>query len=239
MRDTGPVKRTRVNDMIRISPIRLIDHNNEQVGVVELHEAKKMADEAGLDLVEISPDVRPPVCKIMDYGKFKYEQSKKEHKSRSSSKQAEMKEVRLGRSIKIDPHDVQIRVDQARKFLMEGHKVQIVQQFRGREMMHQDLGRELVRNVIENLSDIAKVETPPRQAGRRMSFILAPDRPKIEALKRKMDREKAAAAGKPDSQPSADKPEDDSKDDRSRPSSEQQTRKSVLPEVETPAEIER
>ena len=108
--------------MIRITPIRLIGADNSQIGVVETAEAMRMADQAGLDLVEIQPDARPPVCKILDYGKYKYELSKQEKTSRAGSKSAEMKEVRLGRSVKIDVHDVQIRNDQSRRFLMAGHK---------------------------------------------------------------------------------------------------------------------
>lgn len=153
-----------------------------------------MAQEAGLDLVEIQPDVRPPVCKIMDYGKFKFELSKKERTQRSASKQAEMKEVRLGRSQKIDDHDVEIRVDQARRFLMEGHKVQIVQQFRGREIVHKQTAHQRFEDVIKELSDIAKVEVPPRLFGKRVSLILAPDKPKIEAIKRKQEKEQAKPA---------------------------------------------
>jgi len=170
--------------MIRISPIRLIDENDEMVGVVETSDALRQAEEAGLDLVEIAPESRPPVCKIMEYGKFKYEQSKKEQRNRAASKQAEMKEVRLGRSIKIDPHDVQIRVERARRFLLDGHKVLIVQQFRGREMQHRNLGQDLLRGVVEQLSDIGKVETAPRQMGRRVSMIVAPDKNKILVYKR-------------------------------------------------------
>jgi translation initiation factor IF-3 len=183
--------------MIRISPIRVIGPDNEQVGVIETSEALRMADEAGLDLVEISPDTRPPVCKIMDYGKFKFEQSKKQQKSRQSSKSAEMKEVRLGRSVKIDPHDVQIRIDQARRFLMGGHKVLVTQRFRGREITHKELGLDHLREVADQLADIAKVEMSPRWSGKQASIILAPDRPKVEAAKRREDREKAKAAGKP------------------------------------------
>jgi len=175
--------------MIRISPIRLIDENNEQVGVVETTEALRRAQEAGMDLVEVVPDSRPPVCKIMDYGKYKYDLSKKEQKSRASSKSTELKEIRLGRSIKIDPHDVQIRVDQSRRFLMAGHKVQLTQRFRGREMAHKELGLERLRKICIDLSDIAKVEMAPRWMGRQASIVLAPDKPKIEAIKRKLEKE--------------------------------------------------
>ncbi len=184
-----------MNHEIRLTPIRLIDQNNEQIGVVETPQALKMAQEAGLDLVEIQPDVRPPVCKIMDYGKYKFELSKRERSNRAASKQQEMKEVRLGRSLKIDDHDVGIRVDQAREFLMEGHKVQLVQQFRGREMAHKDMGIDRLREICDSLGDIAKVEVPPKTFGKRMSLILAPDKTKIEAIKRKQEKEKAAAGG--------------------------------------------
>lgn len=155
-----------------------------------------MADDVGLDLVEISPDVRPPVCKIMDYGQYKYEQSKKEQQRRAATRQAEMKEVRLGRSAKIDPHDVQIRVAQARKFLMAGHKVQLVQRFRGREMAHKDIGIDRLKEICEELGDIAKVESMPKHMGRQVSLILAPDKAKIEAVKRRQAaaEEKAKAA---------------------------------------------
>ena len=179
--------------MIRISPIRLIGSENEQIGVVETSDALRMAEEQGLDLVEISPDARPPVCKLMDYGKFKYEQSK-EQKTKSKNKAQEIKEVRLGRSIKIDPHDVKIRVDQSRRFLMEGHKVQVILVFRGREMMHRDLGIQRLREVVDALADISKVETPPRAMGRRTMILLAPDKPKIEAIKRREAKEAAAKA---------------------------------------------
>lgn len=172
--------------MIRISPIRLINENDEQMGIIETSEALRMAEESDMDLVEISPEARPPVCKIMDHGKYKYELSKKEQRSRQASKHQEMKEVRLGRSIKIDPHDVMIRVTRARKFILEGHKVLIVQQFRGREMQHRDIGRELINGVIKQLDDIAKVETPPRQAGRRVSLILAPDKNKVLLYKQRL-----------------------------------------------------
>jgi translation initiation factor IF-3 len=183
-----------VNYDIRITPIRLIDQNNEQVGVIETRDALRMAEEAGLDLVEISPDIRPPVCKIMDYGKFKYEQGQKDRATRAAGKTAEMKEVRLGRSAKIDDHDVGIRVDQARRFLMEGHKVQLVQQFRGREMAHKDIGVNRLREICNTLADVSKVEVPPKTLGKKMSLILAPDKVKIEALKRKAEKERAAQA---------------------------------------------
>ncbi|RMH31354.1 MAG: translation initiation factor IF-3 [Planctomycetota bacterium] len=183
----GPVQRTRINHMIRLSPIRLIDQDGEQVGVIDTQEALRMAQNAGLDLVEISPDARPPVCKIMDYGKYKYELSKKEQKGKSTGH--ELKEIRLGRSIKIDPHDVQIRVNQARRFLMAGHKVQITQRFRGREMAHKELGEERLIQVCQDLSDVAKIEIAPRAVGRAITLVLAPDKVKIEQIKAQLAKE--------------------------------------------------
>jgi len=175
--------------MIRISPIRLIGAENEQVGVVETHEAIRMAEEVGLDLVEIVPDSRPPVCKIMDYGKYKYELSKKKQ---PTSKGNELKEIRLGRSIKIDKHDVEIRSAQARRFLMDGHKVQVIQRFKGREFAHKDIGLANLRMFFEALEDIAKVEQPPKPFGRQFTMLLAPDKARVESLKRKLEREQAA-----------------------------------------------
>jgi translation initiation factor IF-3 len=188
-----------VNHEIRLSPIRLINENNEQVGVVETPDAMRMAEEAGLDLVEIQANVRPPLCKIMDYGKYKYELSKKTKGQKNKAQ--ELKEVRLGRSAKIDKHDVEIRVNQARKFLMQGHKVQIVQRFRGREMQHKDIGTDRLQEIAKQLGDISKVDAPPRQAGRQMSMLLAPDKQRIEQIKRKLAAEQEAQQGKgPESQ---------------------------------------
>lgn len=191
-RDDRPVG-PRINDRIRISPIRLIDETGQMIGIVELDEARRRAHDLGLDLVEIAADVRPPVVRIMDFGKFKYEKSKQDKANRS--KVTELKEVRLGRSMKIDPHDVGIRLDQARRFLLEGHKVQIVQNFRGREIAHRDRGDDRMEDVIERLSDVGRVEVPPRLNGRRMTMIIGPDRTKIEAIKRREAAEKAAAGG--------------------------------------------
>ncbi|MBL1218035.1 MAG: translation initiation factor IF-3 [Planctomycetes bacterium] len=190
------VRRERVNDMIRISPVRCIGPDNEQYGVIELDEAKSLAREAGLDLVEISADSRPPVCRIMDYGKYKYQQSKKEHKAKSGSKRTEMKEIRLGRSLRIDPHDIQMRMNQVRAFLMDGHKVQIIQPFQGREMQHKQSGYERMREIEDTLADIGKVEMTPRFNGRRMVMIVAPDKAKIQAMKRADDAAAKASADK-------------------------------------------
>ena len=155
------------------------------VGVVEIDVALSRAREAGLDLVEVASSAVPPVVRIMDFGKWKYEQSKKDRATKARSKTSELKEVRLGRSMKIDPHDIQIRLDQARRFLVDGHKVQIVQNFRGREMLHKERGQRRMTEIIQQMSDLAKVEVPPRFMGRRITMILAPDRAKIEKIKQR------------------------------------------------------
>ena len=165
------------------------------VGVVETDDARRKAHELSLDLVEVAPDVRPPVCRIMDFGKYKYEQSKKDRANKT--KTTELKEIRLGRSMKIDPHDVEIRMKQARKFLIEGHKVQIVQNFRGREMAHRERGSERMQEVLKQLEDVAKIELAPRMAGRRMSMVVSPDRAKVQKILNERKRA-AKEAGKPE-----------------------------------------
>jgi len=170
------------------------------IGVVELEEAKRLAAEAGLDLVEIAADSRPPVVRIMDFGKYKYEQAKKEKSNKTKSKAGEIKEVRLGRSMKIDPHDVGIRVAQARDFLIEGYRVVFVQNFRGRELAFSARGTQRMSEIAQQLADIGRVEMTPRLAGKRMSMIMVPDRAKIDALKHKQN---STAGGKTAPKPKA------------------------------------
>ncbi len=196
MKETG--KRLRINDFIRISPIRLIDENNEQIGVIDLDEAKRRAREAGQDLVEVSPTTRPPVCRIMDYGKWKYQQKKKEQKARSHSKHSELKEVRLKPGI--DVHDRDIKTKHAREFLDDGHKVQFTLTFKGREMAHQELGLQVLVAIRDNLANCSKVESEPKLMGRRMTMTLAPER------KAKPGEAAAAGAPAPAAAPAAPKP---------------------------------
>ena len=160
----------RVNRQIRITPIRLIDAENNQVGIVATQDAVRMAQEAGLDLVEVSPNADPPVCRIMDYGKFKYAQKKKE-RGGSSKSHSTLKELRVRPAI--DPHDLSYRLVQGRRFLEQGHKVQVVCIFRGRQMAHPEMGRQVMATVAEQLADISKVEAQPRMAGNRMTMMLA------------------------------------------------------------------
>ncbi len=164
-----PITNLRCNEQIRLSPIRLIDEVGGQRGVVPTDEALRMAREAGLDLVEVSPNERPPVCKIMDYGKHKYLQSKKLKQKHHEQK---MKEVRI--RPKTDPHDRQIKMEHAKQFLQHGDRVQFTMIFRGRERFHQDLGNESFQEIITALADISKVERPPKMLGKRMTMILVP-----------------------------------------------------------------
>jgi translation initiation factor IF-3 len=159
----------RVNRQIRIPEIRLIDEKGEQVGIIATYDALKRAEEAGLDLVEVSPTARPPVCRIMDFGKFKYAQRKKEKGGHKTSSQ--LKELRVRPAI--DKHDLEYRLDAGRKFLEQGHKVQVVCIFRGRQMAHPEHGYAVMKTVAETLADISKVESHPRLLGRRMTMLLA------------------------------------------------------------------
>ena len=176
------------------------------VGVVETDMALRQAREVGLDLVEVAPSASPPVCRIMDFGKWKYEQAKKDKASKAKSKTTELKEVRLGRSMKIDPHDIGIRLDQARRFLMDGHKVQIVQNFRGREMMHKHRGQIRMTEIVDQMSDVAKLEVPPRFVGRRITMILAPDKARIEKIKQRQASKQGDAKTAASKTPVKEKP---------------------------------
>ena len=159
----------RVNRQIRIPEIRLIDEKGEQIGIISTYDAQKRAEEAGLDLVEVSPTARPPVCRIMDFGKFKYAQRKKEKGGHKTSSQ--LKELRVRPAI--DKHDLEYRLDAGRKFLEQGHKVQVVCIFRGRQMAHPEHGYDVMKRVAETLGDISKVESPARLMGRGMTMLLA------------------------------------------------------------------
>jgi len=165
--DRGP----RINHQIRIRQIRVIDEDNEQLGVLETADALALAVRKGLDLVEIAPNQRPPVCRIMDYGKFKYEEKKKEQASRRKQHQVQVKELRVRPGT--GEHDLQTKVKRARDFLEAGDKVLVCCLFRGRQMAHKDVGEQVIMEVVKHLSDVAKIEAPCRQEGRRMVLMLA------------------------------------------------------------------
>jgi translation initiation factor IF-3 len=162
----------RVNHEIDSRNIRLVDADGEMVGVVSLREGLEMAREAGLDLVEVSPNADPPVCKILDFGKYKYEIQKKRNEARKKQKVIEVKEIKLRPNI--DDNDYMVKMRNMRKFLEEGDKVKVTMRFRGREMAHQDIGLKVLDRVREELDDLGKVEQFPRVEGRQMVMVLAP-----------------------------------------------------------------
>ncbi|NLU40909.1 MAG: translation initiation factor IF-3 [Firmicutes bacterium] len=162
----------RVNEDIRVREIRVIDENGEQLGVMAPRDALRIARERGLDLVEVAPTARPPVCRVMDYGKFMYEKSKKERESRKNQKIIKIKEVRI--SPKIDDHDFSVRAKNAAGFLQKGNKVKATVRFRGREIVHSDIGKRLLEDLAQLVQDYAVVERDPRIEGRNMIMILAP-----------------------------------------------------------------
>jgi translation initiation factor IF-3 len=163
---------TRVNERIRIREVRLIDEEGTQVGIIATRDALEMARQRGLDLVEVAPNAIPPVCRLMDYGKFRYEQSRKERESRKNQHVIELKEVRI--RPKIDDHDLETKGRQAAKFLDHGDKVKMTVTFRGREMAHPDLGKALLDQLIESLRPHGTVEQMPRLEGRAMTVIMNP-----------------------------------------------------------------
>jgi translation initiation factor IF-3 len=162
----------RINEEIGVMRVRLVDERGNMVGVVPRNDALQLAATAGLDLVEISPNADPPVCKILDYGKFKYEEQKKKNEARKKQKIIEVKEIKLRPSI--DDHDYQVKMRSMNKFIEEGDKVKVTMRFRGRELAHQDLGMNVLMRVKEDLDGIAKVEQMPRMEGRQMTMVVAP-----------------------------------------------------------------
>ena len=163
-----------INEQIRDKEVRLIGEDGEQLGVVSSKEALRMAEEAGLDLVKIAPTAKPPVCKIVDYGKFKYEQTRKEKEAKKKQKTIEIKEIRL--SPNIDTNDLNTKINAAKKFLAKGDKVKITLRFRGREMAHMANSKHILDDFAESLADVAVVEKAPKVEGRSMTMFLAEKR---------------------------------------------------------------
>jgi len=170
----------RINDRIRTPQIRLIGHTGDQVGVVDIDTALKMADEVGLDLVEIAPDANPPVCKIMDFGKYKYEIAQKAREARQNQTHIVVKEVRM--RPKIENHDYETKRAHIEKFLKGGDKVKVTMQFRGREQTRPELGFKLLQRLAEDVALFAFVEFAPKQEGRNMTMVLGPTKKKTEAV---------------------------------------------------------
>ena len=163
-----------LNEQIRDKEIRLIGDDGEQLGIMSAKDALKMAKEAGLDLVKIAPTAKPPVCKIVDYGKYRYEQTRREKEAKKKQKTTEVKEIQL--SPNIDVNDLTTKANQARKFLEKGNKVKVALRFRGREMAHMATGKEVLDTFLEKVSDVAVVEKPAKLEGRSMIMVLAEKR---------------------------------------------------------------
>ncbi|MEW6014412.1 MAG: translation initiation factor IF-3 [Candidatus Zixiibacteriota bacterium] len=176
-------KGIRVNEQISISPVRLIGASGEQIGIIPIREALERAREANLDLVEVSPTSRPPVCRIMDFGKYKYELAKKAKLARKKQHVVQMKEMRY--RPKIDEHDFQFKTKHVREFLMQGSKVKAFVMFSGREMAHTEYGYKLLERVVQELSDISTIEQTAKLEGRNLTVIL---NPKPQAIKAKPKR---------------------------------------------------
>jgi translation initiation factor IF-3 len=162
----------RVNEEISVIRVRLVDERGEMVGIVPRNEALLMAGDAGLDLVEIAPNADPPVCKILDFGKYKYEEQKKKNEARKKQKVIEVKEIKFRPSI--DDHDYDVKMRSMTKFIGEGDKVKVTMRFRGRELAHQELGMDVLMRVKGDLDAIAKVEQFPRMEGRQMTMVVSP-----------------------------------------------------------------
>ena len=163
-----------INEQIRDGEVRLIGADGEQIGVVSCRDAQKIADEAGLDLVKIAPNAKPPVCKVIDYGKYRYEMARKDKEAKKKQKTVELKEIRL--SPNIDTNDLNTKMNAAKKFLAKGNKVKITLRFRGREMAHMSSSKHILDDFAENLSDIAVVEKAPKIEGRSIGMVLAEKR---------------------------------------------------------------
>ncbi|MCP4499071.1 MAG: translation initiation factor IF-3 [Deltaproteobacteria bacterium] len=163
----------RVNRRIRVPQVRVIvAEGNEQLGILNTEDAFRRAQDMGLDLVEVQPHQRPPVCKIMDYGQYKYEQKKRSRENKKSQKQIELKEVKF--RPKTDTHDFDVKVNRLRRFLEEGNKGKVTIMFRGREIVHPEIGRDILKRVAETVSDLAAIESHPRMEGRQMFMIVGP-----------------------------------------------------------------
>ena len=164
---------TRINDAIRVPQVRLIDADGSQLGVIETGSAMERAEQADLDLVEVAPEARPPVCRIMDFGKYRYDKEKKEKEARKKQHNVQMKTVRI-KTANISEHDMEYRLGHIREFIGKGNRVKVGMRFFGRQMAFKDRGRLVMQDVAEKLEDVAKVDQMPTMEGREMSMILRP-----------------------------------------------------------------
>ena len=167
-KDVGP----RTNEQITASEVRVISSTGAQLGIISIREALNFAEDEGYDLVEVSPDAKPPVCKIIDYGKLKYKEQKSKKEAKKKQKTIEVKEIKMRPGI--DTHDYLVKIKALNKFISEGNKVKVSMRFRGREMEHQNLGFDLLKKLTEEVSEYAKVEVPPKSEGKQIMMILVP-----------------------------------------------------------------
>lgn len=172
MRGATLIKQPRLNQQITATEVRLIDAEGKQLGVVSSRAAQDQADASGLDLVEISSEANPPVVKIVDWGKFQYEKTKQEQKARRGAKTQEMKQMRFG--LKIGRHDLDVKLTRVRSFIAKGHNVKLTVRFRGREIIHPELGHALLENMMETLSDVAVMDQKPNLAGKQLHMLIRP-----------------------------------------------------------------
>lgn len=192
------INESRVNDRIRVPEVRLVGPEGEQVGVVRVADALRLAEEAGLDLVEVAPNARPPVAKLMDYGKYKYEAAQKAREARRNQANTVLKEIRF--RLKIDDHDYETKKGHVERFLNGGDKVKVMIMFRGREQSRPEMGIRLLERLAEDIGDLGVVESAPRQDGRNMTMVLAPTRKKSDAKHEQRKRREAERQAKRDRQ---------------------------------------
>ena len=205
---------TRVNERIRIREVRVIDEEGTQIGILPTREALEMARSRGLDLVEVAPNAIPPVCRFMDYGKFRYEQSRRERESRKHQHVVELKEIRL--QPKIDDHDQETKRRQAQKFLDAGDRVKFTVRFRGREMAHPEIGKQILDKLAEGLRQYGTLEQTPRMEGRTMTILISPLKQKQSMAERERERDRARDRREPDREGTTQGDEDQGQDAQGR-----------------------
>jgi len=186
------ISEPRVNERIRVPEVRLVGPNGEQVGIVRVEDALRLAQEADLDLVEVAPDARPPVCKLMDFGKYKYEAAMKARDARRNQAHTQLKEIRF--RLKIDSHDYETKKGHVERFLKGGDKVKVMIMFRGREQSRPEMGMRLLERLADDVSDLGSVESAPKQDGRNMTMVIGPHKKKSEARQERKQAQAAKAA---------------------------------------------
>lgn len=181
------VRKVRINNEITAPVVRVVDADGAMLGIMTVSEALKTAYDRGLDLVEVAPQANPPVCRVIDFGKYQYEQHKREKQQRKQQHQTQLKEIRL--KIVTDTHDLDFKARHARQFLLEGNKVKVTVLFRGREITHKEFGQQILEQFWQRLEDVSKFDQPIREEGRTMTMILAPDKEKIRKYLKLMSQQ--------------------------------------------------